>query len=617
MNFFSGLTLLGGLAMFLYGMRLMGDGLKQSSSGTLKQVMEKVTNNTFKAFLLGVAVTAIIQSSTATIVITSGLVGAGLLTLRQSLGIIIGANVGTTVTGQIIRLLDMDAGGSWLQIFQPSSLAPIALIIGIIMIMGMQNRVRNAKQIGDIAIGFGILFSGLLNMTSAVSALSESQFIKDLFTSIGENPLAGYASGTIVAFILQSSSATIGILQAFSKSGLLIWHGVYPIIVGVYLGDCVTTAIVCSIGASSDSRRVGVINIAYNLIKSALVLIGVGIAHYAHLLDGIWNQIVNSSLIANTNTIFNLVCALLILPVIPLLEKLSYRLVKDEPVKVSEYQEKLDALSPMFFSSPALALSSCYDLLAVQLQLAKKNIDLAYGLFSDFDEKIYNEIQEDEVNIDMFADRISGYLVSLLPHLKDDQHTAILDEYYRVFSEFERLGDHAVNISDNAKDLANKGSAFSVTATEELDVLMKLLDKILEETELAFRKRDIDAAYRIQPLRKVAADMILELKESHLARMGHGTCNVFLDPNFENLLSDMVRIADVSSNVGEAVIVRVRPEVASKEHTYFADLRHENEDYNRLYQEAREEYFSQLPEGAYGESGSARKHNALPRFNDA
>ncbi len=199
MNFFSGLTLLGGLAMFLYGMRLMGDGLKQSSSGTLKQIMERVTNNTFKAFLLGVAVTAIIQSSTATIVITSGLVGAGLLTLRQSLGIIIGANVGTTVTGQIIRLLDMDAGGSWLQIFQPSSLAPIALIIGIVMIMGMENRVRNAKQIGNIAIGFGILFSGLLNMTSAVSALSESQMIKDLFTGIGENPLAGYAAGTAVA----------------------------------------------------------------------------------------------------------------------------------------------------------------------------------------------------------------------------------------------------------------------------------------------------------------------------------------------------------------------------------------------------------------------------------
>ena len=232
-------------------------------------------------------------------------------------------------------------------------------------------------------------------------------------------------------------------------------------------------------------------------------------------------------------------------------------------------------------------------------------------------EKIYNEIQEDEATIDMFADRISGYLVSLLPHLKDDQHTAILDEYYRVFSEFERLGDHAVNISDNAKSMADKGTAFSATATKELDVMMKLLDRILDDTMLAFGKRNIEAAYRIQPLRKVAADMTTELKENHLTRMGRGDCNVFLDPNFENLLSDMIRIADVSSNVGEAVIVRVRPEVASNEHTYFADLRHENQDYNRIYQQARNEYFGMLPEDAYGESGGSRKHNALPEFNDA
>ena len=392
---------------------------------------------------------------------------------------------------------------------------------------------------------------------------------------------------------------------------------VYPIIVGVYLGDCVTTAIVCSIGASPDSRRVGIINIAYNLIKSAYVLIGVAIAHYAGFLDGLWNQVVNSSLIANTNTLFNIVCALLILPVIPLLEKLSYRLVKEEPAEVDRYQEKFEALNPNFFNTPAIALSSCYDLLLTQFQLAKKNIILAYGLLSDYDEKIYNEIQEDEVYIDRFADRISAYLVSLLPHLKDDLHTAILDEYYRVFTEFERLGDHAVNISDNARGLADKNMAFSATAMGDLNVLMKLLEQILDETELAFKKRDINAAYRIQPLRKVAADMVLELKESHLARMGSGACNVFLDPNFENLLSDMIRIADVSSNVGEAVIVRVRPEVASREHTYFADLRHENEDYNRIYQDARKKYFDMLPEDAYGESGSDRKNNALPQFNDA
>ena len=615
MDFFNILTLFGGLAMFLYGMRLMGDGLKESSSGTLKVAMESVTNNPIKAFLLGLAVTAIIQSSTATIVITSGLVGAGIITLRQSLGIIIGANVGTTVTGQIIRLLDLDGAAGWLQIFKPSSLAPIALIAGIILIMGF--KFKNSKTIGNILIGFGILFSGLLNMTGAVSTLQTNGAFDSLFQNLGTNPIIGYLTGAAVAFVLQSSSATIGILQAFSSSGLLIWHGVYPIIVGVYLGDCVTTAIVCSIGASPDSRRVGTINIAYNLIKSAYVLIGVAAAHYAGFLDGLWNQVVNSSLIANTNTIFNVVCALLILPVIPLLEKLSYRLVKDEPAEAEKYQEKFEALNPNFFNTPAIALSSCYDLLLTQFQLAKKNIILAYGLLSDYDEKIYNEIQEDEVYIDKFADRISAYLVSLLPHLKDDLHTSILDEYYRVFTEFERLGDHAVNISDNARGLADKNMAFSATAMGDLDVLMKLLEQILDETELAFKKRDINAAYRIQPLRKVAADMVLELKESHLARMGSGACNVFLDPNFENLLSDMTRIADVSSNVGEAVIVRVRPEVASREHTYFADLRHENEDYNRIYQESREKYFGMLPENSYGESGSERKHNTLPRFNDA
>ena len=234
------LTLFGGLAMFLYGMRLMGDGLKQSASGTLKHVMEKVTNNPLKAFILGLVVTALIQSSTATIVITSGLVAAGVLTLHQSLGIIIGANVGTTVTGQIIRLMDIDASSAaWLQIFSPSTLAPVALIIGIILIMGVN--FRNAKTYGNIAVGFGILFSGLLNMTGAVSVLTESGAFESLLRGLSGNPLVGYLTGAAVAFVLQSSSATIGILQAFSASGLLTFRAVYPVIVGVYLGDCVTT----------------------------------------------------------------------------------------------------------------------------------------------------------------------------------------------------------------------------------------------------------------------------------------------------------------------------------------------------------------------------------------
>ena len=315
MNFFDILSLLGGLAMFLYGMRLMGDSLKENSSGTFKAIMEKVTDSALKAFLLGIAVTALIQSSTATIVITSGLVGAGILTLRQSLGIIIGANVGTTVTGQIIRLLDINASGSSvLRFFQPSTLAPIALIIGIILIM--TGILRNSKSIGNIAVGFGILFSGLLNMTSAVKALQESGLVEQLFSGLGNNPFLGYLTGAGVAFALQSSSAAIGILQAFSASGFLTFKAIYSVIVGIYLGDCVTTAIVCSIGANREARRVGIVNILFNLSETVLVLVVITIIHHLGLLDSLWDRTVNSGMIANTNTIFNLACAVCLLPML-------------------------------------------------------------------------------------------------------------------------------------------------------------------------------------------------------------------------------------------------------------------------------------------------------------
>ena len=286
MKIFNVITLFGGLSMFLYGMRLMGDGLKASSSGTLKKAMERITGTPFKAFLLGLAVTAVIQSSTATIVLTSGLVGAGIISLKQSLGIIIGANVGTTVTGQIIRLLDLNSSGTWfLQFLKPSTLAPLALIIGIIIIMGLKS--SDFGKVGQIIIGFGILFSGLMNMTDAVQVLSDSGIVERLFSSLGQNPLLGYLSGAGVAFVLQSSSATVGILQAFSTSGQMTFGEIYAVLVGVYLGDCVTTAIVCNIGAKPEAKRVGIVNILFNLSKSALILIVVAILHSAGLLDRI------------------------------------------------------------------------------------------------------------------------------------------------------------------------------------------------------------------------------------------------------------------------------------------------------------------------------------------
>ena len=592
MSIFDFLTLFGGLAMFLYGMRLMGDGLKESSSGTLKKAMESVTNNQFKAFLLGLGITAIIQSSTATIVITSGLVGAGLLTLHQSIGIIIGANVGTTVTGQIIRLLDLDAGGgatSWLQLFKPSSLAPIALIIGIILIMG--GRFKSSRQIGNIAIGFGILFSGLMNMTAAVNVLTESGMVEGLFTGLGNNPVLGYLTGATVAFILQSSSATIGILQAFSASGMLTFKAVYPVIVGVYLGDSVTTGIVCFIGASAEQKRVGIVNILFNIGKMALILIGVTILHQLGFLDGIWDTVVNSGIIANTNTVFNLAASILLFPVVGVFERTSIRLVPDDKEKPNKYQDKLDALNPMFFDTPALALRSCYDILLTLFHSSRDNIEKSFGLLEDYDEKIYEEIAEEEANIDLLTDRVSRYIVEFLPHIHDAQNAAFLDQYYKVVTDFERLGDHGLNIADNAGNMHRMQKKFTPTAISELHILEDLLREILDNVDLAFGKRDVDAAFRIEPLQQVATDMVSRLKRHHLDRMSKGECDIYTDANFENLMSDMQRIADVSTNIGEATLVRVNPELAENEHDYFAALRSgQNKEYNEEFNRAYEKY---------------------------
>lgn len=594
MSVFDVISLFGGLAMFLYGMRLMGDALKENSSGTLKAAMEKVTNNPLKAFVLGLLVTALIQSSTATIVITAGLVGAGILTLHQSLGIIIGANVGTTVTGQIIRLLDVDASGaSWLQVFQPSTLAPIALILGMVLIMG--NFVKNSRSVGNIAIGFGILFSGLLNMTGAVDALAGSGVIENLFAGLGENPVLGYITGAGVAFVLQSSSATVGILQAFSSSDMLTFKAIYSVIVGIYLGDCVTTAIVIYIGAKAEQKRVAIVNIIFNLFETVLVLLVVTIVHRLGLLGGLWDKTVNSGMIANTNTIFNIGCAVVLFPLIRQFERMSRWIVKDDPEPEDKYKEALDALNPVFFDTPALALRSCHSLLLTSFMASRKNIDRSLRLLSCFDEELYQEIMEEESHIDRLTDRISHYIVELLPHLQLEAHIAILNQYYKVTTEFERLGDHAVRIADTAASMQRESTVFSATAMSELGVLEDAVADVLDDTEQAFRKRDLDAANRIEPKVQLIGELISQLKTNHLHRMSTGQCNVYADVSFSNLMVEFRRIAGVCSNVGVATVVRVHPELADHEHLYFESL-HAGGDaaFNAVYQKAYDRYFDRL-----------------------
>ena len=605
MNIFNIISLFGGLALFLYGMRMMGDGLKESSSGALKRVMEKVTDTPVKAFLLGLVMTAVIQSSTATIVITSGLVGAGIISLHQSLGIIIGANVGTTVTGQIIRLLDLNASGSGtsvLEFFKPSTLAPLALIIGIVLIMSKKGQ----DKVGKIVIGFGILFSGLMNMTDAVSSLTESGIVEVLFSRLGENPLIGYLVGLAVSFVLQSSSASIGILQAFSMSGVLTFNAVYPVLMGIYLGDCVTTAIVCNIGAKPDSRRVGVANILYNLGKTALILIGVTIAHRMGLLGGIWSKTVHSGDIANANTVFNLASALLLLPAMGLFERLSLKLVKDEPgeAELSPQAQELrvlDGLNPVFLATPGLAFNACYDVLMEMFRLAQQNIYRAFDVVNRYDGELMARVRADEDALDTMADRVSGYLMQISAHITSDEHSEIMNHYYSTISEFERLGDHAMNIAEDAEEMNKEGVSFSETALKELAVVRDLLRAVLNYTGRTFEKCDAKAAAHIEPLEEVVDDMVNALRQNHLERLRLRQCSVLAGTEFLNMLSDIERISDICSNVGVFTIARVKPEIKHEIHDYVSRLHSgKDEAFNREYEAAHDHYFALLKSGEEG-----------------
>ena len=594
MNIFNTITLFGGLAMFLYGMRMMGDGLKASSSGTLKKAMERITGTPLKAFLLGLIVTAVIQSSTATIVLTSGLVGADILSLHQSLGIIIGANVGTTVTGQIIRLLDINSSGTWfLQLLKPSTLAPLALIIGIVIIMGVKS--RDSGKVGHIIIGFGILFSGLMNMADAVSVLSDSGIVEHLFSRLGENPLLAYLSGAGVAFVLQSSSATVGILQAFSTSGQLSFGEIYAVLVGIYLGDCVTTAIVCNIGAKPEAKRVGVVNILFNLCKSVLTLAVVVAIHRAGLLDHIWDQPIYSGGIANANTIFNLSCAILLLPFVGIYERISHKLIKEEPVAAGKYDELLDALNPVFISTPAVAFGRCYDILLVMFELAKTNISRAFDMFNQYSPESMKQIEEDENTIDSMADHISNYLVQISATITSHYHVEIMNYYFSAITEFERLGDHALNIAEIAASMDGKDTSFSKDALSELAVLWQLLDVVLNHTNEAFRKQNLTEARQIEPLEQVVDDMVSLLKEHHLKRLRDGECGVFNGSEFFNLLSEAERISDVCSNIGVATVARATPGIHHQVHHYISMLHSgRDKEFNQVYQEAHDEYFRLL-----------------------
>jgi phosphate:Na+ symporter len=420
--------------------------------------------------------------------------------------------------------------------------------------------------------------------------------IEPLFQRLGESPVLAYVIGAGTAFALQSSSATIGILQAFSTSGQLTFGATYAVLVGIYLGDCVTTAIVCNIGARPDAKRVGIVNILFNLSETVVILVGVTVIHKLGLLDSLWNAGLDSGGIANTNTIFNLSCAILLFPMLGVYEKLSHKLVREPKLpETEEPEDKMDALNPVFYSTPALAFGRCYEALLEMYQLSRDNLNRAFDLLSNYRQDTMDTVQVTEDRIDSMADQICNYLVQLSGHITAQNHMEILNQYYSVITEFERLGDQGIKIADIARSLHERGAALSQDAMGEVMVLRELLDRILDYSDVAFRRRDVVAARHIEPLEEVVDDLVNALKDNHLDRLREGKCSVITGTAFLNLLSDMEKISDICSNIGVATIVRAQPELKHRVHEYVSMLHAgRDEDYNREYEEAHQRYFSSL-----------------------
>ena len=449
MDIFSVITLLGGLAMFLYGMEVMGDGLENASGSALKQVLGKATQNLILGVITGMLVTAVIQSSTATIVLTVGLISANILDLKQAVSIVMGANIGTTVTAQIIRLMDIESGGSLLMdFFKPSTLAPLALIVGVVLIMFVKS--NKSMATGEIFAGFGILFSGLLNMTAAVTPLSESQAFLDLMQRFSNYPLIAILLGLVMTVIVQSSSAMVGMIQALSVTGAMTFNLVYPLIMGINLGTCVTTALVCSIGSSKDAKRVGIVHIAFNVIGTILFMIVMTIIKSMGGFPNLWESVANSGSIANFQTLFNLVTAIALIPFAGFLVKLSIVIVKPD---ARDAEDKANLMVPdvKLFEVPAMALSECNHAIARMGEVALKNIRRSYQLLQNYDVKRVDVINENEDQLDQFTDAMDGYLVNLSKYVETDNDNQSINILMQANTNFERIGDHAVNIMEAAQ----------------------------------------------------------------------------------------------------------------------------------------------------------------------
>lgn len=564
------IKLLGGLAMLLYGMELMGDGLKQGSGAALKNVLGKLTQNVFLGLLTGALVTAVIQSSTATIVLTVGLIGAGILNLQQAVSIVLGANIGTTVTAQIVRLMDIDSSGNFLlEFFKPDALAPLALFIGIVLFMFIKKSA--SKNAGMIALGLGILFTGLISVTSAAKPLSESEAFINCLAYFKDVPMLGIIAGLVMTVIVQSSSAMVGIVQALSSTGVITFELVYPIIMGINLGTCVITALVCSIGSSKDAKRVGVVHIIFNSIGTVLFMIGMTLIRNAGFMPDLWESVVNSGAIANFQTLFNLITAIALLPFTNLLVKAACLIVKDEEEQEEIYPE-LAALDKKLMNVPAVALGEVKSLAVMMANVAKENLALSLKQLKKYDEKRTEVILAEEDRLDRFTDKSDNYLIRLSSQIESDSDHRQLNVLMQSIRDIERIGDYATNFDEMGKKLYDTECSFSKTALQEIEILG---DAVLEIIRLTIEALESESEYitrRIEPLEEVIDDMVLLLKNRHTARLCKGKCSIDAGMVYMDALINFERAADHCSNIAMQLLGKDNEEIMKNHHRYLEEL---------------------------------------------
>ena len=547
MDIFGVFSMLGGIALFLFGMSAMGDALAKLSGGKLERILEKFTNKPIKGVLLGALVTAVIQSSSATTVMVVGFVNSGIMKLTQAVSIIMGANVGTTITSWILSLAGLEGESILIKLLKPSSFAPVFAFIGIVLYMFAKKSPKK-RDIGEILLGFAILMTGMETMSAAVEPLAGNESFTNILTMFS-NPLLGMLAGAVLTAVIQSSSASVGILQALCISGVITFDTAIPIIMGQNIGTCVT-ALISGVGASKNAKRAALVHLYFNLLGTVVVMVVFYTLNAFMHFDFMGNY-ANADNIAFIHSAFNIVATIMLLPFSKGLEKLACMTIRDSKDKPETGTSNKDflVLDERFLQKPAFAVEQCRNVTARMAENAMEAVVKATGLFDKYDENIANEIIEIEDKVDRYEDEIGSYLVKLSSRDLSQKDSQTLSVILHCIGDFERISDHAVNILDNAKEVHEKHLAFSEKAMHEVNVFTSAVLDVLSTAVEVFEKEDIELARTVEPLEEVVDQLNAEMKKRHVRRLREGKCTIEMGFVLSDITTNYERVADHCSNI--------------------------------------------------------------------